>query len=99
MLSMNPLLTPFDTAPFSKIKNEHFKPAFLKAMEDALAEIDDITNNPSEPTFDNTIEALEFSGQPLDRISSVFFNLNSAETNEEIQKIAPRGFTFTFRIQ
>jgi len=85
---MNPLLTPFDTAPFSKIKNIHFKPAFLKAMEDARAEIEDITNNPSEPTFDNTIEALEFSGQQLDRISSVFFNLNSAETNEEIQKIA-----------
>ncbi len=88
MLRMNPLLTPFDTAPFSKIKNEHFKPAFLKAMEDARAEIKDITNNPSEPTFENTIEALEFSGQQLDRISSVFFNLNAAETNEEIQKIA-----------
>ena len=57
-------------------------------MEDARAEIDGITNNPSEPTFKNTIEALEFSGQQLDRISSVFFNLNAAETNEEIQKIA-----------
>ncbi len=88
MLSMNPLLSPFDTAPFSKIKNEHFKPAFLKAMEDARVEIEDITKNPSEPTFENTIEALEFSGQQLDRISSVFFNLNAAETNEEIQKIA-----------
>ncbi len=85
---MNPLLTSFDTAPFSKIKNEHFKPAFLKAMEDARAEIDAITSNEAAPTFENTIEALEFSGQQLDRISSVFFNLNSAETNEEIQKIA-----------
>ncbi|WP_405399239.1 M3 family metallopeptidase [Maribacter sp. Asnod2-G09] len=85
---MNPLLSPFDTAPFSQIKNEHFKPAFLQSIEDARAEIDAITNNTEAPTFENTIEALEFSGQKLDRISSVFFNLNSAETNEEIQKIA-----------
>lgn len=85
---MNPLLSPFDTAPFSKIKNEHFKPAFLQSIEDARAEIDAITENTDAPKFENTIEALEFSGQQLDRISSVFFNLNSAETNEEIQKIA-----------
>ena len=85
---MNPLLTPFDTAPFSKIENSHFKPAFLQAMEEARAEIDQITANEEVPSFENTIEALEFSGQQLDRISSVFFNLNSAETNEEIQKIA-----------
>ena len=85
---MNPLLTPFDTAPFSKIENAHFKPAFLQAMKDARAEIDQITANKAEPSFENTIEALEFTGQQLDRISSVFFNLNSAETNEEIQKIA-----------
>lgn len=85
---MNPLLTSFDTAPFSKIKNAHFKPAFLKAMENARQEIDAITANKAAPTFENTIEALEFAGQQLDRISSVFFNLNSAETNEEIQKIA-----------
>ncbi|WP_047246304.1 M3 family metallopeptidase [Maribacter thermophilus] len=84
----NPLLQKFDTAPFSKIKNEHFKPAFLQAMEDARAEINAITENTEAPTFENTIEALEFSGQQLDRISSIFFNLNSAETNEEIQKIA-----------
>lgn len=85
---MNPLLYPFDEAPFSQIKNEHFKPAFLQSMEDARAEINSITGNSEAPTFENTIEALEFSGQQLDRISSVFFNLNSAETNEEIQKIA-----------
>lgn len=85
---MNPLLQPFDTAPFSKIKNEHFKAAFLEAMKDARAEIDAITSTQEKPTFENTIETLEFSGQQLDRISSVFFNLNSAETNEEIQKIA-----------
>ncbi|WP_282162345.1 M3 family metallopeptidase [Ulvibacterium marinum] len=85
---MNPLLSPFDTAPFSKIKDEHFKPAFLEAMEAARKEIDTITDNPNDPTFENTIEALEFTGQHLDRISSLFFNLNSAETNPKIQKIA-----------
>ncbi|WP_425235922.1 M3 family metallopeptidase [Ulvibacterium sp.] len=85
---MNPLLSPFDTAPFSKIKDEHFKPAFLEAMEAARKEIDAITGNPNDPTFENTIEALEFTGQHLDRISSLFFNLNSAETNPEIQRIA-----------
>lgn len=84
----NPLLEPFDEAPFSKIKNEHFKPAFLQAIADAKKEIDEIVNNPAPPTFQNTLEALDFSGQQLDRISSIFFNLNSAETNEEIQKIA-----------
>ncbi|MGB5385924.1 MAG: M3 family metallopeptidase [Eudoraea sp.] len=85
---MNPLLTPFDTAPFSSIKNEHFMPAFLQAIENARKEIDDITNSEKEPTFENTIEALEFSGQQLERIASLFFNLNSAETNDTIQKIA-----------
>ena len=85
---MNPLLKKFDLAPFSKIKNEHFKPAFLKVIEYARAEIHIITSNTDTPTFENTIAALEFSGQQLDRISSIFFNLNSAETNEEIQKIA-----------
>ncbi len=85
---MNPLLSPFDTAPFSKLKNEHFMPAFTQAIADARAEIDAITNNPEAPTFENTIAALDFSGKQLDRISSVFFNLNSAETNDEIQKIA-----------
>ncbi|MEG3658112.1 M3 family metallopeptidase [Arenibacter palladensis] len=85
---MNPLLTPFDTAPFSEIKNEHFKPAFLQAIEDARLEIDAIANSKEAPTFENTVAALDFAGQQLDRVSSVFFNLNSAETNPEIQKIA-----------
>lgn len=80
--------TKFHTAPFSKIKNEHFLPAFIKAIEKAKQEIDDIVNNSETPTFKNTIEALDFSGEELDRISSIFFNLNSAETSEEIQKIA-----------
>jgi len=89
---MNPLLekfnTPYTTAPFSKVKNEHFKPAFKEAIAKAKAEIDVITDNAKAPTFENTIEALDFSGYILDRISSIFFNLNSAETNDEIQKIA-----------
>ncbi|MGD1947435.1 MAG: M3 family peptidase, partial [Croceivirga sp.] len=84
----NPLLQPFDQAPFSKIKNEHFKPAFLEAIERARKEIDTIVENPLAPTFENTIEALDYSGYQLDRISSTFFNLNSAETNDKIQKIA-----------
>jgi len=88
MQNQNPLLQSFDTAPFSKIKNEHFKPAFEQAIINAKSEIDAITANAEVPTFANTIEALEYSGQQLDRISSVFFNLNSAETNDEIQQIA-----------
>lgn len=84
----NPLLQPFDLAPFSKIKDEHFLPAFKILIEQAKKEIDEITSNSDAPTFENTIEDLEYSGQQLDRVSSIFFNLNSAETNKEIQKIA-----------
>ncbi|MEM9077903.1 MAG: M3 family metallopeptidase [Bacteroidota bacterium] len=84
----NPLLTPFDKAPFEQIQNEHFKPAFLKTIDSAREEIDEITSNSESPTFENTLVALDYSGQQLDRVSSLFFNLNSAETNEEIQKIA-----------
>jgi Zn-dependent oligopeptidase len=80
--------TKHNTAPFSRIKNEDFLPAFQKGIELAKAEIDAIVRNPIKPTFENTIEALDFSGDVLDRISSIFFNLNSAETNDEIQKIA-----------
>ncbi len=88
MTTHNPLLQEFDFAPFSKIKTEHFKPAILKAIELAKNEIEKIADSSSTPSFKNTIEALEFSGKKLDRITSIFFNLNSAETNEEIQKIA-----------
>ncbi|MBC2846556.1 M3 family metallopeptidase [Winogradskyella flava] len=83
-----PFHTTYNTAPFSEIKNEDFLPAFKTAIEKARAEIDDIVINSDHPTFENTIEALEYSGEELDRISSIFFNLNSAETNDEIQKIA-----------
>ncbi|WP_027138459.1 M3 family metallopeptidase [Gaetbulibacter saemankumensis] len=80
--------TPYNTAPFSEIDNNDFLPAFKQAIKDAKSEIDAITNNPEASTFENTIEALEYSGEQLDRISSIFFNLNSAETNDTIQKIA-----------
>jgi Zn-dependent oligopeptidase len=80
--------TKYNTAPFSKIKNEDFLPAFQKGIELAKAEIDAIVNNPENPTFENTIETLSYSGDTLDRISSIFFNLNSAETSDEMQKIA-----------
>jgi peptidyl-dipeptidase Dcp len=85
---MNPLLLDFNTAPFSKISSDHFKPAIKKAIEMAKEEIDLIVKNSEAPTFKNTIVALEFSGEKLHRITSIFFNLNSAETSDEIQKIA-----------
>ena len=83
-----PFNTSYNTAPFSKIKTEDFLPAFKTGIEKAKAEIDDIVNNTENPSFENTIEALDYSGEELDRISSIFFNLNSAETNDEIQKVA-----------
>lgn len=89
---MNTLLrhfnTTYNTAPFSKIKTEDYKPAIITLIEDTKKEIDAIANTTDTPTFKNTIEALEYSGQQLDRATSIFFNLNSAETNDEIQKIA-----------
>ncbi len=88
MSSQNPLLQEFDTAPFSKIETKHYKPAIKKAINLAKAEIKQITTNQEKPSFENTIEALEFSGEKLGRIAGIFFNINSAETNEEIQKIA-----------
>lgn len=80
--------TKHNTAPFSQIKIEDYKPAFIENIDAAKTEIDTIIKNPEAPTFENTIEALEFSGENLDRLSSIFFNLNSAETCDEMQKIA-----------
>ncbi|SDS04696.1 M3 family metallopeptidase [Christiangramia echinicola] len=88
MDSENILLSQFKYAPFSKIKTVDYKPAILEAVELAKEEIKEIVSSKEEPTFKNTIEALEFSGEKLDRVTSIFFNINSAETNEEIQKIA-----------
>ncbi|WP_026727905.1 M3 family metallopeptidase [Flavobacterium denitrificans] len=80
--------TKHNTAPFSQIKIEDYVPAFNEGITLAKAEIDAIVNNPEAPTFENTIVAMDYSGDILDRLSSIFFNLNSAETNDEMQKIA-----------
>lgn len=80
--------TKHNTAPFSLIKLEDYKPAFIENIAKAKAEIDAIITNSEAPTFENTIVALDFSGEQLDRLSSIFFNLNSAETCDEMQKIA-----------
>ena len=88
----NPLLhqftTPYQTPPFNEIKEEHFLPAFQELIKISEKEINDIVENQDEPTFENVIEALAYSGEILDVVSNIFFNLNSAETNDEIQKIA-----------
>ena len=87
----NPLLaefaTPFESAPFHLIKTEHFLPAVKEAIQWAKSDIEKIKSE-SLPTFENTIEALDRSGKKLGIISAIFFNLNSAETNDEIQKLA-----------
>lgn len=82
--------TPHQTVPFDKIKTEHYEPAFEKGMEEHEAEIQQIIVNKQAPTFQNTIEALERSGELLDRVSSVFFNMLSAESNDEIMEISQR---------
>ncbi|MEQ8474475.1 MAG: M3 family metallopeptidase [Marinoscillum sp.] len=88
----NPLLqpynTPFDIAPFSKIKIEHYMPALEKAIEEARNEISKIVNNEAQATFANTILEMEKSGALLERVTSVLFNLNSAETSDELQAVA-----------
>lgn len=88
----NPLLkpseNPFGTPAFDKIKTEHYIPAFKQTIETATREIEAIVNNPDAPTFENTIAALEFAGRDLDRVSSIFYNLNSACTNPEMQVAA-----------
>ncbi len=83
-----PFTTKYGTAPFSQIKTTDYKPAFDQAIAQSKADIEAITANPAPPTFANTIEALAFSGMELDRLASIFFNLNSAETNDEMQQIA-----------
>lgn len=102
----NPLLksfeTPYQSAPFSEIKNEHYLPAFKELIANSEKEIEAISHNPQTPNFENTIEALAYSGEHLDNVSHIFFNLNSAETNDELQQIAqevsPLLTTFTAKI-
>ena len=88
----NPLLTestaPFGAPQFDKIKNEHYLPAFEQGIAEAKAEIDAIVANQEEPTFENTIEAMEYAGQTLNKAASVFYALMEAHTNAEMQQIA-----------
>lgn len=90
----NPLLTesplPYGAPQFDKIKNEHYLPAFEQGFKEGKAEIDAIVANTDEPTFENTIVALEESGQTLERVSSIFYNLMEADTDDEKQEIAEK---------
>ena len=79
--------TPHGTYPFNEIHAEHYMPAFEEAMKRGLQEIDDIANNPAAPTFANTIEAYEKSGEMLGIVAGCFYNLTSAETNDSLQQI------------
>ena len=88
----NPLLTestaPFGAPQFDKIKNEHYLPAFEQGIAEAKAEIDAIVANEAEPTFENTIEAMEYAGQTLNKVASIFYAVMEAHTNETMQEIA-----------
>ena len=88
----NPLLTessaPFGAPEFDKIKTEHYLPAFETAIAEAKAEIDAIVSNTEEPTFENTIEAMEYSGRSLNTVAGIFYNLMEAHTNDDMQAIA-----------
>jgi peptidyl-dipeptidase Dcp len=90
--SMNPFFqaynTPFEVPPFDKIKNEHFKPAILEGIKKKESEVEIIVNNQEAPNFDNTILAMENAGELLSNVNTVFGNLNSANTNDDLQKIA-----------
>ncbi len=87
----NPFFTdstaPFGVPMFESIKTEHYMPAFMEGMKEHNAEIEAIANNTETPTFENTVAALEFSGKLMNRVAGVFYNLTSAETNEELNNI------------
>lgn len=85
-----PYDTPYGTPPFDKIKIEHYEPAFDEAIRQHKVEIETIAANPFAPTFQNTIAAMEYSGEMLNRVSGVFFNLLSAESNDEMMMISQR---------
>ena len=88
----NPLLeessAPFGAPQFDKIRTEHYLPAFEAGIAEAKAEIDAIIANDEEPTFENTIEAMEYAGKTLNDVASIFFNLMEANTNDEMQVVA-----------
>src|SRR5581483_171430 len=79
--------TPFEAPPFDRIRPEHFPPAYDRALAEHLAEIAAIANSADAPTFDNTIVALEDSGQLLRKVEAVFWNLTSSHTNDALQTI------------
>ena len=79
--------TPHGTYPFNEIKVTDYMPAFEEGMKQGLQDIDNITNNPAAPTFENTIEAYEKSGRLLEVVSGCFYNLTSAETNDDLEKL------------
>ena len=83
-----PYNTPYQTIPFNELKNEYYMPSFEEAMKQHRAEIEKIVNNPKPPTFENTIVALDKSGELLSKVASPFYNLLSAETTDEMQQIA-----------
>jgi len=82
--------TPFNVPPFNKIKEEHYLPAFKQGIIQQQKEIEAIVNNSNAPTFENTIEAMESSGILLTKVRNVFYNLTSAHTNDELQKISKK---------
>ena len=80
--------TPYEIPDFGRIKTEHYMPAFKEGMKQQMKEIDDIVNNSEAPTFENTIEAYEYSGSLLDKVAGVFFNLSECENSDEMEAIA-----------
>lgn len=92
MENENPLLSdsplPYGAPQFDKIRTEHYVPAFEKAIESGKAEIDAIVANQEEPTFENTIEALEYAGEAYNNVASIFYNVLEADSNDELQNIA-----------
>lgn len=80
--------TPYQSMPFSQFKAEDFKVAIEKAIAESLQNIDSIANFDGNPTFENTIEALAFNGEKLNRMAAAFYNLNSAQTDEDLQQVA-----------
>lgn len=83
-------LTPHETVPFDRIKTEHYEPAILEGIKQQNAEINAIIQNPEKADFRNTIEAFEQSGELLDRVTAVFGNMLSAETNDDLQALAQK---------
>ena len=99
----NPLIKPFNTPnqaiPFSKIKPEHFIPALEETLKMALEEIDQVVKQTDKPTFKNTLETLEDCGKLIGRNSGILFNLNSAETSDELQAIAQQAAPLLTKFQ